>query len=212
MADNSVDIQNFKVEDIEAAIKEEQRTPGGMKMNIILSPAVSKSAPTPQSHTSSPHSQAEIDERMSAAAARREKLDQLRQKNIASQLARVDDAKNKREEKTTEKTIKSKEALDNKQETQERNRIAQLQIQKDKVAEKLAKVERQHKQLEIQTEAARLAAECTLNVKLTKADEKRQEHLEEMMKRLKEHEENVAKVRESHERLFSDDKTKWRQN
>merc|ERR1711915_974310 len=72
----------------------------------------------------------------------------------------------------------------------------------------LAKVERQHKQLEIQTEAARLAAECTLNVKLTKADEKRQENLEEMMKRLKEHEEYVAKVRESHERLFSEDKTK----
>ena len=58
-------------------------------------------------------------------------------------------------------------------EAQERNRLAQLQQQKQKLAEQLAKVERAHQDLEIQTQAARVAAECTLNAKQTKVISRR---------------------------------------
>ena len=43
----------------------------------------------PHSHPSSPHTQAEIEEKMKTAADRREKLDKLRVKNISEQLAKV---------------------------------------------------------------------------------------------------------------------------
>jgi len=201
-------LENLRPEDVEAAVKEEERTPGGMKMNIILSPALSKSAPRSNSHTSSPHTQAEIDEKMAAVASRREKLDKLRVKNISEQLAKVDDAKQRREEINAEKSSKSKEVLETRMEALERNRATQLQLLRMKQTEQLAKVERAHQELEIQTEAARVAASCSLKAKLSKTQENREEQLEELIKRLKEHEKHVAEVRLSHERLFSEDKNK----
>ena len=58
--------------------------------------------------------------------------------------------------------------LESKQEAQEKNRLLQQELQKLKLAEKLERVERAQKELEIQTEAARVAAECALNAKLSK--------------------------------------------
>ena len=60
------------------------------------------------------------------------------------------------------------QVLESKLTAQEKNRAEQLQKSKEKMAEQLAKVERAQKELEIQTEAARLSAECALNAKLTK--------------------------------------------
>ena len=65
---------------------------------------------------------------------------------------------------------------------------------KEKLADQLARVERAQKELEIQTEAARVSAECALKAKLAKAQEKRDEQLEELVNKMKEHEEYVAEV------------------
>ena len=51
---------------------------------------------------------------------------------------------------------------------QERNRVLQLELQRNKVANQNAKVEKTHKELEIQNEAARIAKECDINAKLNK--------------------------------------------
>jgi len=198
----------LKPEDVAAAITSEQKTPRGLKLDIVLSPAINKSAPKSLSQPSSPATQADIEQKLAAAAARRQMLDTLRVKNISDKLAKVEEVKNKKEEIIAEKSSKSKENLETKLEAQERNRLAQLQQQKQKLAEQLAKVERAHQDLEIQTQAARVAAECTLNAKQTKAQEKREEHLEVMIKKMKEHEEYVAEVRNSHDKLFTKNEIK----
>eukprot|EP00088_Acartia_fossae_P045928 TRINITY_DN4952_c0_g1_i1.p1 TRINITY_DN4952_c0_g1~~TRINITY_DN4952_c0_g1_i1.p1 ORF type:complete len:260 (+),score=90.90 TRINITY_DN4952_c0_g1_i1:36-815(+) len=195
-------LQELKIEDVEAAVKERQSTPGGMKLNIVLSPAV-KSIPKSASASPSPVTRAGIEEKLSAAAARREQLDNLKAKNITAELAKVVSAKSKKEELVVEKSTKSKEMIETKMETQEKNRQELMEKNKEKVVESLAKVEKAQRELEIQMEAARLSAECALNAKLTKAQENRDEHMVEIVKKIKEHEQYVAEVRSSQDKLFS---------
>ena len=95
-------------------------------------------------------------------------LDKLRAKNISVQLAKVETAKIKKEELNTEKSQKSKESLETKLENQEKNHQAEMMKNKEKLADQLARVERAQKELEIQTEAARVSAECALKAKLAK--------------------------------------------
>jgi len=203
MSDASGALSVLKVEDVEAAVKEEQRTPGGLKMEIVLSPAVAKTTPKPNPYPSSPHTQEQLETKQQAALSRKEMLTQLRAKSISSQLAKVEDAKQKRVEINTEKSVKSKEVLETKLESQERNRATLLQQQKDKMAEEVAKVERATKELEIQMEASRVAKECTIKAKLTKAQENREEQLEETKKKMKEHVQYIAEVRESQNKMKS---------
>lgn len=177
-------------------------------MDIVLSPALTKSTPKPNPYPSSPHSQAELETKQQAVISRKEMLTQLRAKSISSQLAKVEEAKQKREEINSVKSTKSKEVLETKLEAQERNRATLLQQQKEKMAEEVAKVERATRELEIQMEASRVAAECTLKAKLTKAQENRDEQLEETKKKMKEHDQYIAEVRQSQNKMLTEDKNK----
>jgi len=208
MSDEKVIQSVLKAEDVEAAVKEEQRAPGGLKMDIVLSPALTKSSPKPNPYPSSPHTQAELETKQQAVISRKEMLTQLRAKSISSQLAKVEEAKQKREEINTVKSTKSKEVLETKLEVQERNRATLLQQQKEKMAEEVAKVERATRELEIQMEASRVAAECTIKAKLTKAQENRDEQLEETKKKMKEHDQYIAEVRQSQNKMLTEDKNK----
>merc|ERR1719234_857443 len=64
--------------------------------------------------------------------------------------------------------------------------MAHMAETKEKLGEHLARVERAQKDLEIQTEAARLSTEFALNAKMIKAEENKDEHMDEMLKKIKE--------------------------
>jgi len=202
-------LQELRVEDVEAAVKERQSTPGGMKLNIVLSPAINTlNLKSPKPTSPSPATKQEIDEKLSAAASRREVLDKLRAKNIHSQLAKVDSVQTKKEELATEKSQKSKEVLESKLEAQERNRLALLAKNKEKMSVELAKVERTQRELEIQNEATRVAKDIAIKAKLTKAQEKREEHMGEMIKKIKEQEEKALEVRSTQDKQVTELETR----
>jgi len=201
-------LNKLSLSDVEAAVKEVQKTPGGMKIDIILSPAIQKVTPKPQSAPTTPQTQQEIEEKLTAAEQRRECLEKLRIKNIALQLAKIDDVKTKREEINAEVSAKSKSQLETKLEKTDLNRSAHLEHQLNKLADKLANVERVHKEQEIAGEASRIAKECDLVAKLNKAQDKREEQLEEKVAKLKDHELKVKVARQTNEKLLTEDKTK----
>lgn len=201
-------VKNLTVSEVEAAVKEVQKTPGGVKIDIVLSPAVQKLTPRSQSAPTTPLTQEEIEEKLAAAANRKEGLEKLRMKNIASQLSKIEDVRTKKEEINAEVSAKSKETLEKSLEMQERNRVLQLELQRNKVANQNAKVEKTHKELEIQNEAARIAKECDINAKLNKAQDKREEQLEEKIAKLKMHEQYVMEVKQTQQKSISQDKTK----
>jgi len=209
MASNGDNLLKLTPAIVEAAVKEVQKTPGGVKLDIVLSPAVQKLTPSRvQSAPTTPQTQEEIESKLIAAANRRDGLEKLRTKNIANQLAKIEDAKNRREEISAEISAKSKENLERAQESVERNRDAQLEQQRAKLAQQLAKVEKTHKMLEIQSEAARIAKECDIVAKLNKAQDKREEQLEERINKLKLHEQYVQEVRLSLQNNIVEDQAK----
>jgi len=193
---------------VEAAVKDVQTTPGGVKLNIVLSPAVHKLTLRTHSGPTTPQTQQEIEDKLSAAAVRRDGLERLKTKNIAAQLAKIDGAKVKREEISAEISAKSKENLERTLKSVENNRDAQIEQQRIKLTQQLAKVEKTHKQLEIQSEAARIAKECDIVAKLNKAHDKREEQLEEKIAKLKLHEQYVKEVRQSLQDMIAEDQTK----
>jgi len=198
-------VQELRVEDVEAAVKEKQTTPGGMKLNIVLSPAINTlSIKSPKSASASPSTRREIDEKLSAAASRREVLDKLRANNIHNLLAKVDTVQTKKEELVAEKCQKSKEILESKLEAGERNRQAVMAKNKEKMGEELAKVERTQRELEIQMEADRVAKDCALKAKLSKAQEKRDEQMEEIKKKIKEQGEKAVEVRSTQDKQITE--------
>jgi len=209
MALNGDNLSKLTPAIVEAAVKEVQKTPGGVKLNIVLSPAVQKLTPSRvQSAPTTPQTQEEIESKLTAAANRRDGLEKLRTKNIANQLSKIEDAKTRREEISAEISAKSKENLERAQESVERNRDAQLVQQRAKLAQQLAKVEKTHKLLEIQSEAARIAKECDIVAKLNKAQDKREEQLEERISKLKMHEQYVQEVRLSLQNNIVEDQAK----
>jgi len=182
-----------RAEDVEASVTRKANTPGGLAMDIVLSPAL-KPGQKPVAQTCSP-SPAPLEDRMVAAESRRVALDNLKAANLSEKLAKVEAAKTKKEELVTEKSTKTRDEMEAKLEKTEENRSAALKGTKGKMAEHLARVEKAQKELEIQTEAARLAAEFALNAKMMKAEEKKDEQMEQMLKKIKEHQEQVAEVR-----------------
>jgi DNA repair exonuclease SbcCD ATPase subunit len=208
MSETIENLNKLSLSDVEAAVKEVQKTPGGMKIDIILSPAVQKVTPKHQSASTTPQTQQEIAEKLTAAEQRRQCLEKLRIKNITAQLAKIDDVKTKREEINAEVSAKSRSHLETKLEKTDLNRSAHLEHQLNKLADKLANVEKVHKEKEIAGEASRIAKECDLVAKLNKAHDKREERLEEKVAKLREHELKVKVARQTNEKQLNQDKTK----
>ena len=61
------------------------------------------------------------------------------------------------------------------------------------------KIEKAQKELEASLEAARLAAESSLNEKMDKSEELKNLQMEDMLRKIKEHQEHVEKVRNNQE-------------
>ena len=87
---------------------------------------------------------------------------------------------------------------------QHQDRINQLVYEKQKLSEKLARVELHHKELEEQTRAATAACQTKLDKSLTHADEMRNQHRLKMVDKLKEHDLHVNEVRQRHGALSAE--------
>eukprot|EP00092_Neocalanus_flemingeri_P008545 GFUD01009204.1.p1 GENE.GFUD01009204.1~~GFUD01009204.1.p1 ORF type:complete len:328 (+),score=171.78 GFUD01009204.1:58-984(+) len=169
-----------------------RKTPGGLSLDIVLTPAL---RPAPRSAckslTSSPITSADISEKLSNAAIRREEVLQLRKENIDEKLAMV---QNKKDEIVKEKATKTKEELDAKLKDSEDNKNFILKKTKDDVKAHLAKVEQKMKDLEVLTEAEKIARKLALDADIMKADENRSEQLEKRIKDIQEHVDYVKSV------------------
>merc|ERR1719471_1765815 len=160
-------------------------TPGGLSMEIVLTPALRP--PPSKSTTCSPITP--LNERLSNAEARREEFKKLRKENIDEKLASV---QSKKEEMMAEKTKKIKEELENKMKASEESRDAIIKKTKEDVHAYLTKVEQKVKELEISTEAAKIAMKISLDANCYKVEENREE--------LQDHEDYVKQVIANQER------------
>jgi len=186
---------SLKPEQVEALVRRQASTPGGLSMDIVLTPALK---PGPRS-VSQPCSPLPLEARLEAAEARRTAIDHLRAANLSERLAKVEAVRSKKEELVVEKAARTKEEMEAKQEKVTEKRQAVVAETREKLSEHLARVERAQRDLEIQTEAYRLSTEFALNAKMMKVEENKDEQLEGMLARIQEHEAYVAKVRANQE-------------
>ena len=84
--------------------------------------------------------------------------------------------------------------LEAKQKATEANKSLIIQKTKDEVKAHLAKVEQKVKDLEVLTEAEKIAKKFALDADIMKVDEKRNEQLEKRMKEIQEHVDYVKTV------------------
>jgi len=192
----STPLSGVNPDQMDKMVKRQAVTPGGLLMDIVLTPAL-KPGPKSVSQPCSPA--APLGERLSAAEARRAAIDGLKAANLSERLAKVEAAKAKKDEQEAALKAKTKEEMEAKLGKTEEKRMAHMAEAKEKLGEHLARVERAQKDLEIQTEAARLSAEFALKAKMIKAEENKGEYMEEMLKKIKEHEAYVSKVRSNQE-------------
>jgi len=176
-----------------------KRTPGGMSLDIVLTPAL---RPAPRSASKSlnsspaPITSADIEEKLSNAGLRREGVLQMKKENIDQKLAMV---QGKKEELINEKATKTKEELDAKFKSNEENKNLILQKAKDDLKAYLAKVEQKVKDLEVSNEAEKIAKKFALDANIMKVDKKRNEQMEKRMKEIQEHVEYVKSVNATQE-------------
>jgi len=187
--------------EVAAATKPLLDTKGGKSLEILLSPAVKK----PKSRVSPPTSptavltQEAIQLRLKEAEGRKKSIEEERVKSLAAQLAKIEIAAQKREEVEKEKVEKIQEALESKLSAADENKAKVLSEVKDKVSQHMSKIEKAQKELEASIEAARQAAETSLTEKMDKNEELKSLQMEETLKKIKEHQEHVEKVRTNQE-------------
>jgi len=195
--DEIIPVSSEDLATIEAATKDKREKDGGLKYDVVLSPAVKK-APKLTDASPAP-TEEEINRKLKDAEERRISLDNLRMKNLTAQLARIEIAQQKKEDIVQEKSTKAAEILTTKLTTAEEKREKQLQEVKDKVGEHMGKIEKAQKELELSLEAAKVAAEAQLSEKMDQHQKKRDEEMEEMLKKIKDHQEKVSNVRSNQE-------------
>ena len=67
------------------------------------------------------------------------------------------------------------------------------------MSEHMGKIEKAQKELEASLEAARVVAEASINEKMEKSEEMKNLQMEDMLKKIKEHQEHVKEVRSNQE-------------
>jgi len=176
-----------------------RRTPGGLSMEIVLTPAL-RSAPLSKSmslpSSPCPLTPRDLKEKLCSAEARRVELNKLRKINIDERLASV---QTKKEELIFEKSNRVKEELENKLKVSEENRELIINKTKEDVHAYLTKVEQKVKDLEVSNEAEKIAIKIAMDANTNKADEKRSEQLEQRIKELQDHDEYVKQVKATQE-------------
>jgi len=195
--DEIIPVSSEDIASIEAATIDKKEKDGGLKYDVVLSPAVKKA---PKLTDASPATtEEEINQKLKNAEERRVSLDNLRMKNLTAQLARIELAQQKKEEIVQEKSTKAAEVLTTKLIVAEEKRAAQLQEVKDKLGGHMDKIEKAQKELELQQEAAKTAAEASLAEKMIHTQKKRDEEMEEKLKKIQEHQEKVKEVQNNKE-------------
>lgn len=175
-----------------------RKTPGGLSMDIVLTPALRPPPPTKMGLSSpltprdtTPLTLRDITEKLSNAESKREERLKLRKENIDEKLATV---QNKKEELINEKSIKVKEDLENKLKASEVNRELIIRKTKEDVQAYLSKVEQKVRDLEVTTEADKIVKKIAMDAEVKKVDQKRNEQLEKRIKELQDHEDYVKQV------------------
>jgi len=187
---------------VEAATKPLLDTKGGKSLEIVLSPAVKK----PKSRVSPPTSpsaptQESIEQKLKEAEERKKIIETDRIKSLANQLAKIDLAQQKREESEKAKADKIK-ANEAKLHAADEKKSKVLADVKDKMSEHMGKIEKAQKELEASVEAARMAAEASLNEKMEKMEVMKNLQMEDMLKKIKEHQEHVKEVKSNQEEML----------
>jgi len=190
-----------EVAEIAAATKSLLDTRGGQAMEIVLSPATKK----PRSRISPPTSptanitQESIVQKLKEAEERRQSLEIVKVKNLTDKLAKISVAKQKKEDVEKDKVEKIQVAIDSKLSAADENKAKILSDVKDKVSEHMTKIEKAQKELEASIESAKQAAEASLNEKMGKSEELKNLQMEDMLKKIKEHQDHVVNVRQNQE-------------
>jgi len=181
-------VSDEELAEVADATKSSMEKPGGRSMEIVLSPATKKPIKRLYSANTSISdlTQEAIDEKLKGADDRRREHEAERLKNISAQLARVPVVQH---EKEVREKVKM-EAIQGNIESE----LCTAGKNMDKVSMFLMQIENAQKNLEMSLEAARLAAENNLGL-----DGNQQ--MEQMLNKIKEHEEKVRIVRESQEIL-----------
>jgi len=193
-------VSEEEMAEVEAATKQLLDTRGGKALEIVLSPAA---VTKPRSRVSPPTSPtaptlASIDHKLKEAEERKKNIGTERIKNLVSQLAKIEIAQQKREESEKVKAEKIK-ASEAKLHAADEKKAKYLADVKDKVSEHIGKIEKAQKELEASLEAARSAAEASIIVKMDKSEEMKNLQMEDMLKKIKEHQEHVKEVRSNQE-------------
>jgi len=180
-------VSDEELAEVADATKSSMEKPGGRSMEIVLSPATKKPIKRLYSANTSISdlTQEAIDEKLKGADDRRREHEAERLKNISAQLARVPVVQH---EKEVREKVKM-EAIQGNIESE----LCTAGKNMDKVSMFLMQIENAQKNLEMSLEAARLAAENNLGL------DGNQENMEEMLNKIKEHQEKVRIVRESQE-------------
>jgi len=180
-------VSDEELAEVADATKSSMEKPGGRSMEIVLSPATKKPIKRLYSANSSISdlTQEAIDEKLKGADDRRREHEAERLKNISAQLARVPVVQH---EKEVREKVKM-EAIQGNIESE----LCTAGQNMDKVSMFLMQIENAQKNLESSLEAARLAAENNLGCD--------NQQMEEMLNKIKEHEEKVRIVRASQEKM-----------
>jgi len=196
-----VQVSEEQLAEIAQATKSLMEKPSGKSMEIVLSPAVKKqkSRVSPPTSPTSNVTQESIVQKLKSAEERRQSIESAKMQILTSKLAKITIAQQKKEEVEKEKVEKLQEAIDSKLTTADENKAKRLSDVKDKVSEHMQKIEKAQKELEASLEAARLAAEATLSEKMEKNEELKNLRMEDMLKKIKEHQEHVDQVRNNQE-------------
>ena len=121
----------------------------------------------------------------------------MKKENIDEKLALV---QGKKDEIINEKAMKTKEELESRLKSNEANKNVIMKKSKDDVKAHLAKVEQKIKDLEVSTEAEKVAKKFAIDADIMKAEEKRSDLLEKKLKGIQEHVDYVKIVSDTQER------------
>lgn len=208
--DEIIEVSEAEIATIEAASSTRKTKKDGLGYDVVLSPAVKKGPKiTPPT---SPLSETEIAKKMKEAEDRKLSLDQLKMQNLAAQLDKIKITHQKKEELVAEKSSKAKEVMDSKLAVAEEKRTAQLQEVKDKLSDHLGKIEKAQEKIEVDSMAAKLAAEASLSEKMENHKKKRDEEMEGMLKKIHDHARRAELVRQNKERLMQEVNTTTEDN
>ncbi|CAH0394343.1 unnamed protein product [Bemisia tabaci] len=184
------DWPNRKREEINGIDVKVEEKKGGIKFELIESPA---NTPPPKTKSSSPTrtiSSENIDEKLKAAAERRLSLEAKKIEQLSNQLSKIEHAMKKRDEISKEFSVRSKKVLEEKMEQYSEKKEAHI-------SEVLCKLKKQFENGEKTRQSLESALEEikeNTNLKLLQASKKRESQIQELTKRLKEHDEHAKSV------------------